>query len=101
MDSFQIQEVFVRYFNDIAVKLAAFLEKNCHHCLRTVGIKLSSALCLFSKIKSLEQRQIISLDGLDLAGLLRVLNQNWYQISNTMIFSSEARHFVKDNVNSP
>ncbi|MDZ7581738.1 MAG: Swt1 family HEPN domain-containing protein [Deltaproteobacteria bacterium] len=34
--------------------------------------------------------------GLDLAGLLHVLDQNWYQISSSLDLTSEARHFVKE-----
>jgi len=44
----------------------------------------------------LEQRNITLLSGLDLAGLLRVLDQNWYQISNSLDFTPEARYFVKE-----
>lgn len=44
----------------------------------------------------MEQRNITSLGGPDLAGLLRVLDQNWYQISNSLDLTSEARHFFKE-----
>ena len=44
----------------------------------------------------MEQRGIGSLGALDLAALLRVLDQNWYQISNKLGLTSEARHFVKE-----
>lgn len=50
----------------------------------------------FQQKRRLEQRNITSLGGLDLAGLLRVLDQNWYQISNSLDLTSEARHFVKE-----
>jgi len=44
----------------------------------------------------MEQRNIGSLATLDLAALLRVLDQNWYQISTRLALTSEARHFVKE-----
>jgi len=46
-----------------------------------------------NRLKGLE---INSLTSLDLAALLRVLDQNWYQISTKMDLSSEARNFVKE-----
>ncbi|HSF29320.1 MAG TPA: Swt1 family HEPN domain-containing protein, partial [Candidatus Tectomicrobia bacterium] len=49
----------------------------------------------FQQRRRLEQRKIDSLASLDLASLLRVLDQNWYQISTKLSLSSEARHFVK------
>ena len=44
----------------------------------------------------MEQRRSGSLGALDLAALLRVLDQNWYQISNKLSLTPEARHFVKE-----
>jgi len=50
----------------------------------------------FQQRRRLEQRNIDSLAALDLAALLRVLDQNWYQISTKLDLTSEARHFVKE-----
>lgn len=50
----------------------------------------------FQQRQRLEQRKIDSLAALDLAALLRVLDQNWYQISTKLTLTSEARHFVKE-----
>jgi len=44
----------------------------------------------------MDQRGIESLASLDLAALLRVLDQNWYQISLKLNLTPEARHFVKE-----
>jgi len=57
----------------------------------TVISKLS-----FHQQRRLEQKGIVSLSSLDLAALLRVLDQNWYQISMKKNLSPEARHFVKE-----
>jgi hypothetical protein len=50
----------------------------------------------FQQQRRVEQKGIVSLSSLDLAALLRVLDQNWYQISTKMNLSSESRHFVKE-----
>lgn len=46
--------------------------------------------------RHVESRGINALTSLDLAVLLRVLDQNWYQISTKLDLPSEARHFVKE-----
>ncbi len=56
-----------------------------------VMVKLS-----FQQQRWVEQKGIDSLASLDLAALLRVLDQNWYQISTKMNLTSESRHFVKE-----
>lgn len=50
----------------------------------------------FQQRRRIEQQKVISLVSLDLAALLRVLDQNWYQISAKLELPSETRHFVKE-----
>jgi len=50
----------------------------------------------FQQQRRVEQKGIVSLSSLDLAALLRVLDQNWYRISMKMNLSPESRHFVKE-----
>ena len=50
----------------------------------------------FQQQRQVEQKRIVSLQSLDLAALLRVLDKNWYQISMKMNLPQEARHFVKE-----
>src|SRR3972149_9077038 len=50
----------------------------------------------FQQKRQVEQHNLESLASLDLAALLRVLDQNWYQISTKLNLSSESRHFVKE-----
>lgn len=57
--------------------------------------------CVISKLsfpqrRRVEQNDIRSLSSLDLAALLRVLDQNWYQISTKQNLTPESRHFVKE-----
>lgn len=44
----------------------------------------------------IKQQNIKSLSSLDLAALLRVLDQNWYQISMKLNLERECRHYVKE-----
>jgi len=50
----------------------------------------------FHQKRRIEQHNLNSLSSLDLAALLRVLDQNWYQISSNQGLTSESRHFVKE-----
>jgi len=50
----------------------------------------------FQQQRRIQERGIDSLATLDLAALLRVLDQNWYQISTKLGLTPEARHFVKE-----
>jgi len=50
----------------------------------------------YQQQRRIEQHHIDSLASLDLAALLRVMDQNWYQISTKMNLTSEIRHFIKE-----
>ena len=50
----------------------------------------------FQQQRYAEQHGIIELGRLDLAALLRVLDQNWYELSWKVTFPPDARHFVKE-----
>ena len=50
----------------------------------------------YSQQNRLRRSDAPSLADLDLAALLRVLDQNWYQLSNTQGFTTEDRHYVKE-----
>ncbi len=50
----------------------------------------------FQQRRRVEQHNNESLESLDLAALIRVLDQNWYQISTKRNLTSESRHFVKE-----
>lgn len=76
--------------------LADFLEKELPPLFDDWWNKAVINNLSFQQKKRLEQRNINSLSGLDLAGLLRVLDQNWYQISSNLNLASETRHFLKE-----
>lgn len=80
----------------VTVSLAAFLEKVLPSLLEDwwkQAVLYNLSIQQQSRIK---QRNINSLAALDLAALLRVIDQNWFQISNKLNLSSETRHFVKE-----
>ena len=84
------------FFQRLSAELAAFLERELPPLFDDWWNKAVVNTLSFQQKRRLAQRNITSLDGLDIAGLLRVLDQNWYQISNSLNLTSEARHFVKE-----
>jgi ATP-dependent helicase HepA len=84
------------HLNDVAGQVAAFLERVLPTLFDDWWNKAVVNTLSFHQKRRLEQCNITSLGGLDLAGLLRVLDQNWYQISTGLNLTSEARHFVKE-----
>ena len=80
----------------LSEQLAVFLDKQLPPLFDDWWNKAVLSNLSFQQKRRLEQRNITSLSGLDLSGLLRVLDRNWYQISNSLDLASEARHFVKE-----
>lgn len=91
-----VQGAVAKHLGDIAEQLAVFLEKVLPSLFDDWWLKAVVNNLSFQQKRRLEQCNIISLSGLDLAGLLRVLDMNWYQISNSLGLTYEARHFVKE-----
>ncbi len=85
-----------KYLSDVAAQLSVFLEIVLPPLFDDWWNKAVVNNLSFQQKRRLEQRNIKSLSGLDLSGLLRVLDQNWYQISNGLDLTYEARHFVKE-----
>lgn len=85
-----------KHLNEVAGQLAVFLEGVLPSLFDDWWNKAVIATLSFQQKRRLEQHNITSLSGLDLAGLLRVLDQNWYQLSNRLDLTAEARHFVKE-----
>ena len=50
----------------------------------------------FQQRRSVEAKRVTQLSGLDLAALLRVLDSNWYEVSEKLSLSNEDRHFLKE-----
>ncbi|MDD2599325.1 MAG: Swt1 family HEPN domain-containing protein [Kiritimatiellae bacterium] len=85
-----------KHLNAAASQLAVYLERVLPLIFDDWWSQAVVTTLSFRQKKQLEQRNITSLGGLDLAGLLRVLDQNWYQISNSQGLTPEDRHFVKE-----
>ena len=84
------------HLSEVSVQLALFLEKVLPPISDDWWNQAVLSSLSFQQRMRIEQRKVTSLDGLDLAGLLRVLDQNWYQISKSLSLASEARHFAKE-----
>ena len=83
--------------NHAAAELCQFLDKR----LPTLGdedwwVKRVVDKLSFQQQRYVEQRGISELGGLDLAALIRILDQNWYDLNWKETFPPDARHFVKE-----
>ena len=78
------------------ISLAEFLEKVLPSLFDDWWKKAVLLNLSFQQQRRIEQRNIGTLMSLDLAALLRVLDQNWYQISAKLRLTRESRHFVKE-----
>lgn len=76
--------------------LARFLEKVLPGLFDNWWDEAVVNILSFQQRRRVKECDINSLASLDLAALLRVLDQNWYQISTKLELTSEARHFVKE-----
>ena len=80
----------------VTASLAAYLEKVLPSLFEEWWEKAVVSTLSFQQRRRIEQGKINSLSSLDLAALLRVFDQNWYQISTKLNLTSEDRHFVKE-----
>jgi len=96
IDAQQIQVPVTRLFSEAAKQLALYLEKLLPSLYDDWWNQAVINNLSFQQRRRVEQGGIVSLASLDLAALLRVLDQNWYQISTKVDLTPEARHFVKE-----
>ncbi len=80
----------------VTVSLAAYLEKVLPSLFEDWWKQAVFNNLSFQQRRRVEQRKANSLLALDLAALLRIFDQNWYQISTKLNIPPEARHFVKE-----
>ncbi len=78
------------------ISLAAYLDKVLPSLFNDWWNEAVVNILSFQQRRRVKEPGINSLTSLDLAALLRVLDQNWYQISTKLNLTSEARHFVKE-----
>ena len=84
------------YLGRVTKQLAMFLEKTLPTLFDDWWKKAVLNALSYQQMQRLEERQITTLAGLDLASLLRVMDQNWYAISNHLNLSRETRNFLKE-----
>jgi ATP-dependent helicase HepA len=95
-NSQRIQASVTKLLSEAAKQLALFLEKVLPTLFEDWWKQAIVNNLSFQQGQRLEKHNIKSLVSLDLAALLRVLDQNWYQISTKLHLTSEDRHFVKE-----
>lgn len=54
------------------------------------------AILTFQQQERVKQARITDLSGLDLAALLRVIDQNWYELSSRFNWPKEGRNWLKE-----
>lgn len=87
---------FINFSQQLCTHLTAFLEKALPPLFEDWWKMAVLKTLSFQQKRRVEQRNITSLGGLDLSALLRILDQNWYQISSSLDLTPEDRHFVKE-----
>lgn len=92
----QLHESIIGLMNKMAGQLAMFLGKILPDLSEEWWAKNVVNNLSFQQKQRIERNRITSLEALDLAALLRVLDQNWYPISTRLDLTSESRHFVKE-----
>ena len=85
------------FLHKTAVELCHFLGKR----LPALGGEDWWAKCVVDKLsfhqqRYIKQHNVCELRDLDLAALIRILDQNWYDLNWKETFPSDARHFVKE-----
>lgn len=96
LDGKNTQATLSTLLGEVAKYLALFLERELPPLFEDWWNQAVVSNLSFQQLRRMEQRDIGSLGALDLAALLRVLDHNWYQISNNLGLTSESRHFVKE-----
>jgi len=86
------------FLQRLSAQLAAFLKRELPPLFDDWWNKAVVNTLSFHQKRRLEQRNITSLGGLDLAALLRVLDQNWYRISSSLNLTPEARQIGRAHV---
>ena len=78
------------------ITLAAYLEKILPPLVNNWWNEAVLNNLSFQQKRMVKERGLNSLTSLDLAALLRILDQNWYRISPKLNLTPESRHFVKE-----
>ena len=86
-----------KFLRELGQSLSDFLEQELPRITGTTWWERSVLSVLTSmQLDNVKRRQITGLRGLDPAALLRVLDQNWYEISRSKSLPWEVRNFIKE-----
>ncbi len=96
LDTQQIQTSISRLLGEAARQLASFLETILPSLVEDWWKQAVVNNLSYQQQRRVKQHNIESLGSLDLAALIRILDQNWYQISTKLNLASESRHFIKE-----
>lgn len=83
-------------FSETSVAIRAFLQDVLPSLAEDWWKKYVLSTLTFQQQRRVEENKITNLSGLDLAALLRVLDKNWYEISEKAALPREARNWVKE-----
>ena len=88
---------FQEFLRELGRSLSEFLDRELPQ-IGATGWWERSVLPVLTPIQleNVKRRGITSVSGLDLAALLRVLDQNWYDISTAKNWPREVRNFIKE-----
>jgi len=96
MEINHIQASMARLFSETTKYLSSYLEGFLPSLFDDWWNEAVVKNLSFQQRRRVKECGIDSLCSLDLAALIRILDQNWYQFSMKMSLSPEARHFVKE-----
>jgi superfamily II DNA or RNA helicase len=83
-------------FTETANNLRSFLQKVLPSLDESWWKKYVLTALTFQQHRRVEEHSITNLSGLDLAALLRVLDKNWFEISEKATLPREARNWAKE-----
>ena len=82
--------------NDLGRNIQQFLEAVLPSCDAQWWDNCVLAHLTFQQRRVVDEKGLTSLTELDLAGLLRVLDQNWYDVNASRRLPFEARNWLKE-----
>jgi len=86
----------IRYFDDVSKSLVQYLNVVLQKISTEYWDELVVSNLSYNQEQQVRQKFIKGLDGLDLAGLLRIFDKNWDAIKRINNLAYEDRHFIKE-----
>ncbi|MBT9159838.1 MAG: RNA polymerase-associated protein RapA [Dehalococcoidia bacterium] len=81
---------------DVALVLVSILDRELSSSSEDWWEKLVVERLSIQQQRLVADRRVTSLSGLDLAGLLRVFDQNWMSLSSSLCLDQQARNWLKE-----